>query len=459
MINDIINMFERKFNTFADTTSAFTTRFVRDEDSAIGILCFSDFNVEFEYCLECGGEVEKSGLNIILDFSKKLENPLRCMMYDVVNLIDKTNFSCWFYCFIENAERMELCFDKLTHDFEKIFPDLRTFICDNSNMPEIENAIRKNIKTTVGVDIVSEWKKEFEDDDEINLEDAYNYLFNLYFGFEQCAFSSHEYRDFLAGDWKKALRKYEKKKNRLIYEDKIIEYINSSDEPKVILTEEYECLKDGLKESGGASGFWPFMGAWGLLLVPFLAVCIGIYYLIGFITYHSAVYATPLDFYNVLYCLIPAVICSMTAGYFMREKIYRKFFRKKFRKMMDYDSIFNSEKTSKRIRVLFYLIYIMAIVLVFLCVNNGISFGENGIRDKSGFFTIVGTYHSYDDVVDVYLTDEGQNKKYEVYFDDGSSIDISQYAANEQIEQNVIPLFYEHGITVTTVDSKSKIQE
>ena len=71
MITDIIDVFERKFNTFADTANAFTSRFIRDEDSAIGTLCYRNFNVEFEYCLEYRGAIEKSGLNIIVDFSKR----------------------------------------------------------------------------------------------------------------------------------------------------------------------------------------------------------------------------------------------------------------------------------------------------------------------------------------------------------------------------------------------------
>lgn len=459
MINDIINTFETKFNKFADTTDAFTSRFIRDNDSAVGTLCFNDFNVEFEYCLECGGMVEKSGLNIILDFSKRLDIPLRCMMYDIVGFIDKNNFSCWFYCFIENSDRMELCFEKLSRDFQKIFPAMRKFISSDSSMKKVEEVVRKNIKATVGIDIVSEWQTEFTDDDDINLDDAYNYLFNLYFGFEQCAFSSHEYRDFLEGDWKKALRCYEKKKNRLVYEDAIACYIKSGVKPEPVLTEEYECLKDGLKESSGASGFWPFMGAWGMMIVPFLAVCIGIYYAIGCIVYSSAIYATSLEFYNVLYCLIPALICSMVAGYFMREKIYRKFFRKKFRKMMDYDAIFNTEKSTKRVRVLLYLIYIIALVLVFLCVNNGIAFSNNGIRDKSGFFTIVGTYHSYEDVTDILCTKSEAGKEYKIYYDDGTTTDVSRYAATQQIEEKIIPILESGNVKITTVNSTDKIQE
>lgn len=213
MINEIINVFERKFNKLADRSNAFTTRFIRDEDSAIGTLCFNKFNVEFEYGLECGGSVEKSGLNIIIDFSKRSAFPIKCMMYDLIGLIDRENFSCWFYCFIESAERMELCFDKLSSDFEKTLPKIKDFAERESNISKIENVLRKNILNTVGIDIFEDINSEFENDDVVNPGDVYEYLFSLYFGFEQCAFASNEYRDFLAGDFKKAQKKYEKRKN------------------------------------------------------------------------------------------------------------------------------------------------------------------------------------------------------------------------------------------------------
>ncbi len=459
MVNDIIKIFEQKFNRFAEKTHAFTTRFICDEDSAIGTLCFSGFNVEFEYCLECGGITEKSGLSIILDFSKRYSTPLKCMMYDIIGLIDKDNFNCWFYCFIENAERMELCFDKLSKDFSEVLPKIKSFAVSKYNLQLIEEVLNKNIKETVGISLTDDFNKEISENEDISLEDTYDYLFGLYFGFEQCAFASYEYRDFLSGDYKKALRKYEKKKNKLIYEKSIIDYINNCTSKVPILSEEYQCLRDGLKEYTGANGSVPFLVSSAVMLIPFTAFCIGIYYAIAAIIYSSAVYASPLEWYNALSCLIPAMICSFAAGYFIREKIYRRLFRKRYRGLMDYDAIFETKKSKKRMRVLFYLIYILAIVSVFLFANCGFVIGENGVYDKSNYLNMNGKYYSYDEIYEVYCIGEGNEEEFIIYFDDGNSLNLSYSTENSNIHQKILPIFEEHNVEITNVNSENEIGE
>lgn len=454
MINDIINVFERKFNKFADNTEAFTARFISDDDSAVGTLCFNRFNVEFEYSLECGGTVEKSGLSIIVDFSKRSEYPIRCMMYDLIGLIDKDNFSCWFYCFIENEARMEFCFDKLAEDFKQIYPVLKEFANSDGSIKKVEDILRKNILKTLGIDFVKDINGELNGGESVNLDEVYEYLFSLYFGFEQCAFASDEYRDFLEGDYKKALRKYEKKKKRLIYEDKLIEHILNCDNPQPILSEEYECLKDGLKEYHGTSGFVPYFTSCGLLLIPFLTICIGMYYAISAILYHNAIYASPLELYNAASCIIPAIFCSFTAAYFLKERIYRKFFKTKYQKMKDYDAIFNSEKSKKRTRSILYIFYLLALIFVFLSANNGIAVYENGVNVNHNYFDVINNFYSYSDIAYLDAEPDGDAGKYELCFNNAKSINIGMYSDRQDIKDDIIPIFEDRQIEIIRHDTE-----
>ncbi len=455
MVNDIINTFEQKFNKFADTTEAFTSRFVRDNDSAIGTLCFSSFNVEFEYCLECGGMIEKSGLNIIVDLSKRSSYPLKCMMYDIIGLFDAENFSCWFYCFIENEIRMELCFDKLSKDFSAVYPKLKEFVSDEKNYSKIEDALRCNIKNTVGTDIVDDWKNELDSNDDVNADEAYEYLYSLYFGFEQCAFSSYEYRDFLAGNWKKALKKYTKKKSKLIYENDIIRHITDSENSAPIISKEYECLKDGLKEYGGTSGFIPFMFSTLILTVPLFAICVVLYFALSAIICSSSIYSTQTEPYNALCCFLPAFLGGIISGYFMQNKIYRKFFRRKYRKMMEYDSIFNTEKSKKTVKVFFYLIYILLIVSVFLFADYGVSFSDTGIDYKNSYFSVTKQYASYNEIESAYqVVDSDGISDYKICFDNGKIINLSEFVDDEDVVENIAPILEYNGIEFKKISSE-----
>lgn len=442
MVKDIIDVFEEKFNIFAESADAFTSRFVRDDDSAIGTLCYNSFNVEFEYCLECGGTVEKSGLNIIVDFSKRTELPLKCMIYDLIGLIDKDNFNCWFYCYIENEKRMECCFDRLSSDFSAILPKLKEFANSADSLKKLEEILQKNIKATVGIDDINQVSDWVEGLEEVTTDDAYEYLFGLYFGYEQCAFASNEYRDFLSGDCKKAFRRYEKKKNKLVYEEALTEHLKNSKENEAIISKELECLKDGLKEYSGTNGFVPFMVSCAILLIPLFVICVILYFAISMILYRNVLYTTALEPYNALACIISSFIGSVAGGYFARETIYRKFFKKKYQKMLDYDSIFNSEKTKKKMRVFLYLIYLLVLIFVFLSSNNAVSLSDTGLKVNKTLFDISGSFYSYDEI---YLT-ECQGDDIKIFFDDGEVLEMYQYATTEDTEKNILPILEQNGI-------------
>ncbi len=448
MIDEIINEFKQKFNTFADTTDAFSSRFIRDEDSAIATLCFNRFNVEFEYCLDCGGEIAKSGLNIIIDFSKRSEMPLKCMMYDLIGLIDENNFSCWFYCFIESRERMALCFDKLSGDFNAVLPKIKSLAESDESEKKITEILKTNIKNMIGIDFVKYIYEESQVGDGIDLDEVCEYVYSVYFGFEQCAFSSYEYRDFLSGDRKKALKRYEKKKNRLIYEEKIIDYLRHTEDPKAVLSEEYECLRDGLREYSGTSGFVPYFASCGLLLIPFLILCMGMYYAVSSIMYGSAIYSSALEWYNAVCCIIPALFCSFSAAYFLKERIYRRLFKRRFEKMKNYDAVFESEKSKKRTRIILYLFYILALLFVFLSANKGVSLYETGINVNRHYFDIKGSFYSYSEAACVKTTSDDGSNTYEIRMTNGESIDLDSYVDFEDIENKLIPLFENFGVEI-----------
>lgn len=439
---DIIDVFEEKFNIYAETAESFASRFICDKDSAIGTLCFKNFNVEFEYSLECGGTIEKSGLKIVIDFSKRSELPLKCMVYDLIGLIDKNNFNCWFYCYIENTERMKLCFDRLSSDFNEILPKLIEFSNSKDNLKKLEEVLQKNIKATLGVENINEVGDWVEGLEEVTPDDAYDYLYSLYFGAQHSAFASNEYRDFLSGDGKKALKKYEKKKTKLVYEEAVIEHLKSNKSSSPIIPKELECLRDGLKEYMGTSGFFPFIMSCAILIIPFFILSVLLYFLVSFLLYRNVIYTTALEPYNALSCILPAFIGSIAGGYFSREAIYRKFFKNKYKKMMDYECIFNTENTKKKMRVFLYLVYILVIIFVFLSSNNAVSLSNTGLGVNETIFDISGSFYSYDEIQYTEYNDDN----YTIYFKNGNSLELYKYLIKSDTEQNILPLLELYGI-------------
>lgn len=367
-----------------------------------------------------------------------------CMVYDIIPLLNSFTPDCWFYPFIENEKRMELCFDKLSKDFNKVLPLIQEFVLKPDAVKIITDTINNNVENYSGFDIIKESEAIYKDLDEISEEYAREYLLNMYIEIEQNVFSSYEYRDFLEGDYKKALRRYKKKKHRLQYEDMLIEYIESDDKAKEILPKQYRCLKDGLKEQEGSDGFLPFCVSTIITFIPVFLLFVSIYFVICQILYSDCIYATQYSNAYFMNCFFPAFISSIAMGYFMQETVYRWFFRKKYRHAMEYSAILDTEKTKKRMRVFTYAVYILSIVFVFLSANCGFAFSDLGVNDNSYYFSVFGTYHSYNSFKNVTVDDD----EITFYFDDGTYAEFDEFITNEDFENNIRPILAEQDITI-----------
>ena len=108
--------------------------------------------------------------------------------------------------------------------------------------------------------------------------------------------------------------------------------------------------------------------------------------------------------------------------------------------MKDYDAIFNSEKSKKRMRVILYIFYLVALIFVFLSANNGIAVYEYGVNVNSHYFDVTGNFYSYSDIICLDAEPDGNCGKYDLYLDSADSINIGMYADRNDMEKKIIPV-------------------
>ena len=108
--------------------------------------------------------------------------------------------------------------------------------------------------------------------------------------------------------------------------------------------------------------------------------------------------------------------------------------------MKDYDAIFNSEKSKKRMRVILYIFYLVALIFVFLSANNGIAVYEYGVNVNSHYFDVTGNFYSYSDIICLDAEPDGNSGKYDLYLDSADSINIGMYADRNDMEKKIIPV-------------------
>ncbi len=447
MVSKLIDVFAKKFNKMARRTSAYNYNLIYDEDSVIGMLSFDGFCVEFDYSLECGGEVEKSGLGIIIDLSQKYSETFKCMMYDIMPYVDDRDFTCWYYCFVENTERMELCFDKLENDFFAIFPKLQKALNDEQVLEKLEKQVDESVKITVGAAAYNDMEEELQSDrtniakGQADLAKAL--VMGLYIGNEQCAYASKAYCAFIEGDYKKALKRYSRKKYLLLYEKNLVEYMKSCREPKPLFDEKYFCLKEGLREYYGSTGFVPFAVSALMMFFPVLFVCLTVYFAVCGIMYHNTLYSSAFEWYNGLYCVMPAFIGSMVMGYISRDTVYRRLFKKRYKRMKDYEAIFNSGKTKKRMKTFLYLVYVIILLFVFLSANNALVLTDNGVSVTGHYFDIVKDNYSYNNIDGVYIDGESC-----IMYAKGNEIHLSNFVEFDDTEKQILPILRENKVRI-----------
>ena len=210
-----------------------------------------------------------------------------------------------------------------------------------------------------------------------------------YYKWLRLRFSSKCYADFLDGNYTKSIKKYEKYKNRLSYEDRLLSFMKSlpSGQKYEAVPSGLNTLKDGLRVQTGASELPALFASWLLLALLLLPVYIGIYYLFLFISSGKAEYSTGFAFYNAMYALLPVMITAIVLSYFARKRIYRLFFRKKLQKILDYDAIMNTKRDSRFMSRFAYIMLIGGFIFIALAAHTDIAFYPYEVVDNSAFFS------------------------------------------------------------------------
>ena len=446
MISDIISAFENNFRDKCCEVCANHTEFIKDEDSAIATLYFNNFDMELEYILESEERSEISWITPVLDFSKKAGKELRCSVYDIIHLVDEENFDCFFFCNIENPERMNKCFACLWKSLEKIIPLIDEFASVDENIKVIDEEFYNNTRLAIGTGIVYAYCLQLKEEsvlDQYNTEDI---IKDVYSAYMQSTLATERYNDFINGNWEKAYEGYNGLPS-LRHESRICKYLETHrDNPRKLIDDGCESLNDGMKEQKTAKGFVAFIFSWAVLFVPFVLLCLSIYYGITTLIFGNMLYSTSLEWYNSIYSMIPATILSLVTAIVARENIFRKLFRGKKDKNHDYNYIFMTERKTFKQAVTVFLVYIITILFVFLSANTGVSFGKNTIADHTDYLSTSGTTYSYSDIEGLYVfTDRDDSKCYGIVMNDKECIVLTKFASISDVEENILPIIYSHG--------------
>lgn len=450
---ELIKQLHVSTHEFANKTNALVVDFTEDKKRATWSLKYNIIKLEF-----------------VLTKKEKIVCPkhtLFCRVYlgknekyyyhipELMQYLEPTNFHCYYYTYIDSAERLIVCFKELTE-----------FLCRNYNKI---NKLAKNTEDNEKIqadklaDMLTVYLSEVPDPaveaDMWDLYETYELLFR-YTG-------EGAYRQLLIGNEEAALKLYgqmEEKGLLTAYEKRLYEFLQKTEDPYEILPEQCNSLKD-VKQWDNPSKEGLSVLLMGLACELVFGVIFSIIIaIINVVLSEQTVYyaGTPWGC-GFIFAGVPAVF----GGIAHRNLVRRFLERDTFEQGLRLEKMINPSWIEPFARIVFIITFVGCLV-----TNVQVAFLSTSFYD---------TYLAFDENEDFFIRETAEceyNKLEHVYYSKGLYNDFGDFIARpsyllefeggtvwdsdgymqvEDFEKNVLPLLTGYYDKIEYVDARNEL--
>lgn len=464
MIEKIVEVFKDKtmeYNKKLNTEGYNTETYYIKNDQKKGynyidaVLEFKDFFLKMEYKVRTSMLLPASTLEMRIVF-KGGKFPLEYSIYDLLNIIDETNFNCYTIPYIASIETMEKAIDYLFDAFVKYKDRIEELFHNEVEFKKLEENLESQIIKLVGANIFKS----------VNIEYIASML-EVYYILDAARFTTEIYANcVLTGKYKVAVKEYNKSKHKLtLYEERLKKYISTLKTQTTFLPEELETIDVAKKyqKVGFKQMLLTCLSFLGLLSV--WSVFYGlIYAFVHFQIRYSSIYTTNSEYPIVI---ILGFITTFVNMYFIRKAIAKVVHKERYEEYILLDMLQNSSRANSLMTKLFQFVIACCIMTSILAANTYIKFTDKNIVLNDEYFKLNSEHITYDQVDSVYrtkriITDFGyeiENNNYVIVLKDNTKIALFLYMTTDEVEEKVIPILKEKEITVKEVDVIDNIPE
>lgn len=358
----------------------------------------------------------------------------------IMDYFEESIDDCFVFPQITNGEMMEECVTRLYELLKPIETKIGLLAKDDTGLLKIKKTMLADCQATIGYHEIPDDQREAE---KLQLEGYCEFL--------KTRFTTGAFQAYLLGDCTAATKLFDKFKSYTSYEKKLVPLIEHKGAKALfpdsirenILYYSNDSKKAGLRGLGGMLIGSILPGLFWTIL--FAAVYLGLVAILG----RGQVMVAG-GWNGIVMTILPGMVMGLSSTYYLRDRIYRVLYRKKYEKIIQMDYINNTAGTDRIMYVVIRIAFLASLIMTLLFSRDNVVFGSSGFWDHTGFWNMRSEYHTYYEIKRVVYQKETHDgiQSYMLYMKDGSKIDLSYYETADQLEQKVIPVLQQNDVTI-----------
>lgn len=446
MINSVAEILKNKVSRFAaDTNGQFAGERVlvsrRRAPVCEASVEYPTFKLSFMY--HVGARRGPKSVLSCMFHIKSEQQSMGYLIYDILNIIDKDDFSPYTYSFIPDKQAFERCLDELCSKLFGKFDRINELFYSPEECAKLRDTKLADINNYFDRDVF----KAAEGLDAGAKISYLTHIYDMFFAHIMTFFVSQCYAYYLDGDKKRALSLFNRARVPTEYQRRFMAYLGD-DTPAQ--TTENNYLADGLTAQKKSALVLPTIAVMvllGAILTP------AFYLLHQFLLGHfaaGALYNTASELENALFCVFPALITSAGITAASRDFIITLTLPKTKEILKRFGKILFSKPKKTTVFYSVFTSVMLSVIASMLIANTGVKFFNKTMKINASFTQLRAIEYSYSDITEV----TEQQLPYgatatTIKFSDGKMFSLVGVGENNSIKTKIYPILKDKGIEIT----------
>ncbi|MBR5227765.1 MAG: hypothetical protein IKV94_03915 [Clostridia bacterium] len=414
-IENVVNKFIDKTKEYAksiEKEAKVIKQYNKNRDNGYktisSVIELDGFKVRFAYHVNEGIGFKKGIVTVFYNIGN-----LEYHAYDVLKQIAPKDKKSLVFPYVDDEEVIDKCMTILTDTVEQYKENITELSKNPEEVNKLEKDLKKEIKQFIGKNL---------DGAPVPLQLLISGVYNISL---LLRYTSEPYEAFLQGNYKKAIRLYNKETNLTIYEKQLVKSIKQEEKNKnkTKSTENYY-TNNRKKEAEKGNFIYSLLSF--LLSIPVVSILSLLLYALFVYVMTSRAIVTLNT--SLIFLIVPIIFASIAVYKPVRDKI----FASKMKQYMQLQVLFNTKQAKRSKLNIFNAILISCIISIAMIASTSLTAREDGIKYSKEIWDVKGTLVSYNEIQHFDL-----NKK-QLILEKDEVIDLSVYdISNVKLEELV----------------------